>query len=317
MRWQDERYVRFYTRNSPEWCVLSWQARGLFGLILRELDRAGILPLGKLGLRAVAVAVRASWEEIEKPLTEILADGMAVYREDLQLLVVPNFVEAQEASQSDKARKRTERERARDLAKATSLSVSQPSQNVTVPANGVTSSHAPSHDVTSSHSEPSRAVPCQAVPSLAVQSSAGGAALRLPGLKEIEAAIRRHRLFDPLDAHAIALQQAERLITAPQKPQWMIVAIEECAAKSVGLGLTPEALQAKLVGFMLHAKRPKEPPKDPRRHVETDDDDPPMTEEEADANRRRMDERNAAAKAERERRARIDAELSSSSGVRT
>jgi hypothetical protein len=162
MRWQDERYVRFYTRNTPEWCVLPWQARGLMGLLLREVDRAGILELGKLGLRAVAVAVRAPWEEVEAPLGKLLEDGMVVYREDLRLLVIPNFVEAQEANQSDKARKRTERERARDLARAKSLGVTAASQSVTAPSDIPESRDQKSHPVTSSHSVLCRAVPSRA-----------------------------------------------------------------------------------------------------------------------------------------------------------
>jgi hypothetical protein len=160
MRWEDEPYVRLYKRNTPEWCVLEWQARGLFALILREVDRAGILELGKLGLRAVAVAVRAPWEEIEQPLRKVLEDGMAVHQEDLRILFIPNYLQAQEAAQSDKARKRAERERARDLARAKSLkrppssgNGTPPSGNVTAPSENVTNGHTPSHGVTSCHSE--------------------------------------------------------------------------------------------------------------------------------------------------------------------
>jgi len=162
MRWEDERYVRWYTRNTPEWNVLPWQARGLFGLILRELDRAGILDLGRLGLKAVAVQIRADWDDVEKPLKKLLDDGMLIYREDVQLLAAPNFIEAQECHQSDRARQRAARERARDHARALSHGVTPTSQVVTV-ANGiVTESHGESHDVTGCHSEP-----CLAVPSLA------------------------------------------------------------------------------------------------------------------------------------------------------
>ena len=57
MRWEDERYVRFYTRDTPEFLAMSWLARALFGLIMRKVDRAGILVVGRLGLKGVAVAV--------------------------------------------------------------------------------------------------------------------------------------------------------------------------------------------------------------------------------------------------------------------
>lgn len=180
MRWQDERYVRFYTRNTPEWCVLYWQARGLMGLLLREVDRAGILELGKLGLRAVAVAVRAPWEEIEGPLSKLLEDGMVEHREDLSLLVIPNFVEAQECVQSDRARKRTERERARDFAKAKSRNVTDAGKKVDTSSRNVTASSdsvTESPDTASSPEKMSlRAVPCHTVPSRAVPDRDGNGA---------------------------------------------------------------------------------------------------------------------------------------------
>ncbi len=138
MRWEDESYIRWYRRNTPEWWLLSWQARGLFGLIMRECDRAGILELGKVGLKAVAVAVRAPWEEVEPFLQQLITDGCIEIREDLRILLVPNFIAAQEANSSDKARQRTSRERARDIARARLLSVTVPSQGVTAPSHGVT-----------------------------------------------------------------------------------------------------------------------------------------------------------------------------------
>jgi hypothetical protein len=131
MRWEDERYVRVYTRNTPEWLALSWRARGIFCLVLRAVDRAGLLPVGKLGLRGVAVVVGAPPEDADGALRELLADGCLRFDEVAGLVMVPNFLAAQEAVQSDAARKRASRERAR----ATAMS-----QNVTVghadPADG-------------------------------------------------------------------------------------------------------------------------------------------------------------------------------------
>jgi hypothetical protein len=141
VRWEDESYVRWYRRNTPEWSLLSWQARGLFGLIMREVDRAGILELGRVGLKAVAVSVRAPWEEIERPLADLIEDGCIIYREDLRLLLIPNFVAAQEASASDRARQRASRERARDLARARDLVSVEMSQNGAPRSRGVTGGH--------------------------------------------------------------------------------------------------------------------------------------------------------------------------------
>jgi hypothetical protein len=81
-------------------------------------------------------------------------------------------------------------------------------------------------------------------------------------LVAIETEIRRHAVFEHLDARAIAEVQDGRMMTSGQRLPWVIAAIEECAAKSVGLGLKTPELQAKLVGFMRHARRPKDPEPD-------------------------------------------------------
>jgi len=117
LNWSDERYVRVYTRDTPEWLCLSFPAQGLFCLLMRKVDRAGILPLGKLGRRAVAVAIgfAGDWVRLEPALDELVADGCVHIEGDL--LVIPNFLDAQEAESSEKARARKYREKNRDLAK--------------------------------------------------------------------------------------------------------------------------------------------------------------------------------------------------------
>lgn len=57
LRWQDERYVRVYTRDTADWLSLSFLAQGLFVLLLRKVDRAGILPLGRQGKKGAVVAI--------------------------------------------------------------------------------------------------------------------------------------------------------------------------------------------------------------------------------------------------------------------
>jgi len=114
MRWEDERYVRVYTRDTLDWQALSFEAQGLLTLVLRKVDRAGILKLGKHGKRGVAVAVGHGhrWSAVEPALEELLADGCVSIRgEDL---LIPNFIKAQEAQASDKARQAAKRERDRD-----------------------------------------------------------------------------------------------------------------------------------------------------------------------------------------------------------
>ena len=163
MRWEDERYVRLYTRNTPEWLALSWRARGLFGLLMREVDRAGILKVGRLGLKGAAVAVGAPWVEVEAPLGELLEDGCLRFDAERQCVFMPNFMAAQECAQSDRARKQASRERARaafdvcDGPQSDSESAASVTSRDELTSLFVTESHDQSHAVTTSHT-PSHSV---------------------------------------------------------------------------------------------------------------------------------------------------------------
>lgn len=204
MRWEDERYVRLYTRDTVDWLALSWDAQALLMQLLRKVDRAGILPLGKRGRAAVPfVFGRPDMaERIAAALGELEADGCVIV--DAERLVFRNFIEAQEAQHTDKARKRAQRERDRDKLVAggfkgsdagadivASLERAQGTANGHAVTDSVTpavtaghtetgsvtardqnrdSGHAASREVTAGHAvtknvTPSRAVPCPAVPS--------------------------------------------------------------------------------------------------------------------------------------------------------
>lgn len=111
MRWDDERYVRVYTRDTPSWCLLSWEARSIFLLLLRVVDRAGMLHIGRAGVRAVAAVLRAPEDVVTRALAELTEDGCLQVK--ATWLVVPNFTAAQETPQNDAARKRASREKAK------------------------------------------------------------------------------------------------------------------------------------------------------------------------------------------------------------
>jgi hypothetical protein len=125
--------------------MLPWQARCLLPLLLRKLDRAGVLDVVQ-GEEAAALSamLQVPAEVVEVGLAALI--GRAVFVLDGGRLLMPNFLEAQECSQSDKIRKQVSREKA-----------AQPF----TPSQLVTDGHRPSHPVT-----PSRAVPCLAEPSL-------------------------------------------------------------------------------------------------------------------------------------------------------
>lgn len=109
MKWQEERYVKLYVRDTAEFLAMSWQARCLLYELLRKVDPDGRMKVGDLGLQALAVAVRAPADEIAAPISELLKQGRLVHDEKAGEYVIPNFVAAQNASQSSAARKRRER----------------------------------------------------------------------------------------------------------------------------------------------------------------------------------------------------------------
>lgn len=141
MRWEDEPFVKVYVRDTPEFLSMSWQARCLLHELVRKVDRAGILKVGKLGIQGIAVAVRAPVAEIEEPVRELLGQERLVWHEAQGYFVIPNHIEAQVTPQSDLSRKRKERELAR-----TSLA-----QGVTTTPVVPGAGHAESREVTSRH----------------------------------------------------------------------------------------------------------------------------------------------------------------------
>lgn len=167
MRWEDERYVRVYTRDTVDWQVLSFEAQALLVLILRKVDRAGILPLGRQGRKAVAVAIGhpKEWERLEPALIELEQDGCIVV--EGEHLLVRNFIEAQETPQSDAARQRAHREGARAKIQSGTASVTKRDTS----SQNVTESHAVSRAVTGGHAESRAVTPNHAVPSVPNQTN--------------------------------------------------------------------------------------------------------------------------------------------------
>jgi hypothetical protein len=155
MKWQNERWIKVYVRSNPDFLALSWQARGLFFLVLRELDPLGEMKLGKLGTKGVSVAIRGPWVEVKPFWEELVLDGCIEVLEDETAARAPGFVEAQEARQSDAARAMKYREM-----KKTSSVVSDEhsrfvtrcdaiaSRSVTPASRNLNARHTPSHAVT-------------------------------------------------------------------------------------------------------------------------------------------------------------------------
>lgn len=162
MRWDDEPYVRFYTRDTPTWKLWSWQTRTLFAMLIRKVDKAGLLDLDSSDdpLEALAATVELPLELVESALPALLRPGRNGKPATIELrgsvLVIPNYIEAQTATKTDALRKREERMRSRGRARAADIGVALLDE--TTP---VTSRDSQSHPVTEeSHpvTEPSRDV---------------------------------------------------------------------------------------------------------------------------------------------------------------
>ena len=155
MRWEDERYVRLYTRDTTDWLLWPWQSRAVFPLLMRKADRAGMLQLGKHGLRGLAPLLALPPEVIEPGVAGLLEDGCLVLNGET--LVLRNFVEAQEATASNAKRCRDHRAKLRDEALSDTKRVASDTKHV--------ATDTPRHAATRADT-PSRAVPCLAVPCL-------------------------------------------------------------------------------------------------------------------------------------------------------
>ncbi len=165
MDWENERYVRLYVRDTDDWLTLTWEAKALFPLMLRKVDRAGTLQT-KRGAVGVAAQTGLPLTVVEAGLADLERDG-CVTKCDAGY-VFPNFLEAQEARQSDKQRAKEARARRRDLHVGESRNGTPAQRNVTPASQDVTE---PSHDVTPRHTAShgvTLAVPSHAVPSHAV-----------------------------------------------------------------------------------------------------------------------------------------------------
>lgn len=202
MDWSNERYVRFYTRDTVTWKRWTWEARACWGLLLRKVDRSGLLDTGTdEKTDALALMLDIPCEVAHRVVPQWLAAGSLVERS--AGFSVPTFLAAQEAKQSDKLRQ--SESRANRLAaslrndEAACHTVSQP----------VTDGHTVSHAVTPA--VPSRAVPSQplkiapkSAPKVEKPSDPRHAPL-VKALSETFEVIRKTRYpFAPRDAKALA-----------------------------------------------------------------------------------------------------------------
>lgn len=153
MRWDDERYVRLYTRDTANWLKWPWQARALLPLLLRKVDRAGLLKLSRSEIISdLSAVVGLPHEVVSVGLSALRKhaddERATVEVSDAGLLLVPNHMEAQEAGTSNRLRQEDSRRRARDAAH-------KPAESLDTVSHPVTGSNGVSQPVTVCHSVPS------------------------------------------------------------------------------------------------------------------------------------------------------------------
>jgi hypothetical protein len=151
MNYEDEDYVRYYTRDTVSWMALGWEGQTVLALMLHgKFDRSGVFDCdGHTPSHAVTLVTRIPEEVVAVGLKRLLDSKTWVHREGK--LVWPKFVAAQNCRRSDKARQRESREKRRSDAMGEGVTPGD------VPSQPVTSGHTPSQPVTPSLAEQSRA----------------------------------------------------------------------------------------------------------------------------------------------------------------
>lgn len=171
MNFSDERYVRLYTRDTITWKAIGWEGRCLLPLLLRKVDRAGVLDMDDQDIEGLAALVDIPADIAERGLAALLKRGVLTARGGA--LVISKFMDAQECKQSDAQRQRDSRERRRAGIH---------------PVDSVTNRDQMSQPVTDGHSASRLVTLCCAVPSRAEpnQEETHTSAKTLPPTREPE-----------------------------------------------------------------------------------------------------------------------------------
>lgn len=126
MDWENERWVKLYTRNTAELVVIGWEARALLWELMRQCDGAGFIDTADP--EELAVLCHMPSQHVTACHGTLLARG--IIEEANGGLLIRNFLEAQDSRTSDKERKRRSRERQR-LSKRSVTAGHSESQQVT------------------------------------------------------------------------------------------------------------------------------------------------------------------------------------------
>jgi hypothetical protein len=109
MNFEDESYVRLYTRDTSTWLRLGFEGQAVLVFLIRKLDRSGVLDGIEEPATDVALVTGVPLAIVEVGLPRLLERGVLTLRGTQ--LVMPNYVQAQNARQSDRVRKLESRAR--------------------------------------------------------------------------------------------------------------------------------------------------------------------------------------------------------------
>lgn len=114
MNFEDEHYVRVYTKDSKTWMRWGWEGQTVFMHLMRRLDKAGVLDDIEDPVPDVALITGLPEEVVAKGLPRLLDSGTLQHAN--RLLVAPRYIEGQTSKRSDAVRAKESRERRRQTA---------------------------------------------------------------------------------------------------------------------------------------------------------------------------------------------------------
>lgn len=109
MDFSDESYVRLYVRDTKTWLRLGFEGQCVLMFLLRKLDRAGVLDGIDDPESDVALITGVPIKLVRVGLARLLKSE--VFELVGSCLVMPNYIKAQNAVRSDKARQRDARQK--------------------------------------------------------------------------------------------------------------------------------------------------------------------------------------------------------------
>lgn len=109
--WSNERYFRVYVRDTVTWNLLGYEGQTVLMHLGRRLDRAGVLdiPVGCTPEEAVRAVTAVPESVIAAGLPRLLKHEVFVVDDDR--LLMPNYIDAQEATATNAERSRRHRAR--------------------------------------------------------------------------------------------------------------------------------------------------------------------------------------------------------------